>query len=82
MHNSAIRKLSIVVTLILCVTGCGLTDAQKEATGKFADAATKFGEASSDELVKMRDQNGVSGSTTRVNAVMNMKDSQARRWDD
>src|SRR5712664_3587669 len=56
MHNSAIRHLSIIVAFILCVTGCGLTDAQKEATGKFADAATKFGDASSDELVKMRDQ--------------------------
>jgi len=56
MHTSVIRELSIVVALILCLTGCGLTHAQKEATAKFADAATKFGEASSDELVKMRDQ--------------------------
>src|SRR5271154_3489750 len=56
MHSIRIRKLSIIGALILCVTGCGLTDEQKQATAKFADAATKFGQTTSDELIKMRDQ--------------------------
>ena len=56
MHTSAIKRLSIILALTLCVTSCGLTDQQKQATAKFADAATKFGQTTSDELIKMRDQ--------------------------
>ena len=44
------------VLLLLSVSGCGLTAAQRDAASKFAAAATKFGDASSTELQKMKDQ--------------------------
>jgi hypothetical protein len=46
----------VLLALSVSVSACGLTSGQTDATLKFADAATQFGNAASTELVKMRDQ--------------------------
>ncbi|HLW69846.1 MAG TPA: hypothetical protein VKS22_04405 [Candidatus Binataceae bacterium] len=50
------RHLWFLLLAVLGVSGCGLTANQRAATTKFADAATAFGDASANELTKMRDQ--------------------------
>jgi len=56
MHNWATKWPLLFLIAAIGVGGCGLTAAQRDTTLKFADAATQFGDASSNELVKMRDQ--------------------------
>ena len=46
----------LLLGIATCISGCGLTLAQRDATLKFANAAARFGDMTSSELVRMRDQ--------------------------
>ena len=52
----SIRVLVLVLASATCLAGCGLSAVQRDATFKFARAATDFGDSASSELFKMREQ--------------------------